>query len=235
MSGPYPPPFQGASGPDDTDPRLGQPAYPSPGQAWGPYRPPEPPHRPFPPPVPPVSRYPSPPAAPVPYPKRGRWKPIAALALSLAVIAAVVLAVVFIGHDDGGRGGAVLTTATAQESIQGYLDALSEGDVEAISRNALCGLYEGVRDRRSDDALARLSSDAFQKQFSSAQVTSIDTMVFASPNSAQVLFTMQVVPATGSRGSSGTQDGTRQGVAQILAHGDEVLVCSYVLRTAGTF
>jgi hypothetical protein len=167
----------------------------------------------------------------VPYPRRSRWKPVAAAVLSVAVIAAVVAAVVLVGRDDEGRAGATLTSASAQSSIQGYLDALSDGDVEAISRNALCGLYDGVRDRRSDDALARLSSDAFQKQFSSAQVTSIDAMVFASPNSAQVLFSMQAVPTTGNRGG----DDERQGVAQILAYGDDVLVCSYVLRTAGTF
>ncbi|CAN5640623.1 hypothetical protein BH10ACT9_BH10ACT9_41700 [soil metagenome] len=231
MSGPYPPPFQGASGADDTDPRLRQSSYqPSPGQAWGRYRPLEPPNAAF-PPAPPQPPYPPGPLPPaVPYPRRGRWKPIVALLLSVAVIAAVV-AVVFIGRDDGDRGGAVLTSASVRESIQGYLDALSDGDVEAISRNALCGLYDGVRDRRADDALARLSSDAFQKQFSSAQVTSVDTMVFASPSSAQVLFSMQVVPTMGGRGA----DDVRQGVAQVLAYGDDVLVCSYVLRTAGTF
>jgi hypothetical protein len=155
--------------------------------------------------------------------------------LAVLVIVAVVTAVALFGRGDDSRGGAVLTTAGAQEAIQGYLDALSDGDLQAVSRNALCGLYDGVKDRRADDALARLSSDAFQKQFSTAQVTGIDTMVFASPSSAQVLFSMQVVPASGSRGGSGTQDDVRQGVAQLLVQGDEVLVCSYVLRTAGTF
>ena len=235
MSGPYPPPFQGASGEDHTDPRLGRQLYPPKhSQAWGPY----PPVGPVgPPPEAPFYPGPLPPA--LPYPKRGhtkrdRWKPVAALVLSVAVIAAVVVAVVVVGRDDEGRGTA-LTTGTAQDAIQSYLDALSDGDVEAVSRNALCGLYDGVRDRRSDDALARLSSDAFQKQFSSAQVTSVDTMVFASPNSAQVLFSMQAVPTTGSRGNSGSPDDERQGVAQLLVYGDDVLVCSYVLRTAGTF
>ncbi|WP_232375027.1 Rv0361 family membrane protein [Mycolicibacterium mengxianglii] len=152
--------------------------------------------------------------------------------MSLAVIAAVVVAVVLLGRGDDGRGAVPLTTASAQEAIQSYLDALSDGDLQAVSRNSLCGLYDGVRDRRADDALARLSSDAFQKQFSSAQVTGIDTMVFASPNSAQVLFSMRVVPTTANRGGD---DDDRQGVAQLLVHGNEVLVCSYVLRTAGTF
>jgi hypothetical protein len=172
---------------------------------------------------------------PVPYPKSRRNKPLLVAGLAVAAIVAVVVAVVLLGRADDSRGGAVLSTATVQDAVQGYLDALSDGDLEAISRNALCGLYEGVKDRRSDDALARLSSDAFQKQFSSAQVTGIDTMVFASPNSAQVLFSMQVVPAAGNRGGSASQDDVRQGVAQVLAFGDEVLVCSYVLRPAGTF
>lgn len=229
MSGPYPP-YQG--GPDrQPEPPTYNANF---GQAWGPYRPPEPPSATF-PPGPAAAPYPGPMPAPLPYPKRSRWKPLLAAGVAVAVIVAVVLAVVLIGRADDSRGGAVLTTATVQEAIQGYLDALSDGDLQVISRNALCGLYDGVKDRRSDDALARLSSDAFQKQFSSAQVTGIDTMVFASPSSAQVLFSMQVVPTAGNRGGSTQQDDSRQGVAQVLAFGDDVLVCSYVLRTAGTF
>ncbi|GAA1678886.1 hypothetical protein MMUR_30360 [Mycolicibacterium murale] len=230
MSGVYPP-HQGAGMPGP-ERRPEQPVFPPNfGGAWGPYRPPEPPPSaqfptgpvgppPFPGPVPP----------PVPYPDKSRWKPIVAAVTAVVVIGAVVAAVTLLGRGDDARG-AVLTTASAQEAIQGYLDALSDSDVEAISRNSLCGLYDGVKDRRADDALARLSSDAFQKQFSSARVTSVDTMVFASPSSAQALFSMQVVPAVGNRGG----DDTRQGVAQLLAYGDDVLVCSYVLRTAGTF
>ena len=112
------------------------------------------------------------------------------------------------------------------------MDALSDGDIQTIARNSLCGLYDGVRDRRTDDALARLSSEAFQTQFSKADVTSVDTMVFASPTSAQALFTMRVVPAKGARGEGGTE---RQAVAQLLAHNNEIVVCSYVQRTAATF
>ena len=58
-------------------------------------------------------------------------------------------------------------------------------------------MYDAVRDRRSDQALAKLSSDAFRKQFSEAQVTSIDKIVYWSHYQAQVLFTMRVEPATG--------------------------------------
>ena len=114
---------------------------------------------------------------------------------SVAVVAAVVIGV----RSDKTATPTALTAPAAQAAIQTYLDALIKDDVEVISRNMLCGLYDGVRDRRSDNALARLSSDAFQKQFTRVDVTSIDTMVFASANSAQVLFTMRVIPAIGSR------------------------------------
>jgi hypothetical protein len=46
-----------------------------------------------------------------------------------------------------------------------------------------------------------------------------------------VLITMRVVPA----GRSGGSDGEEQAVAQLLAHDDETLVCSYLPRTAGQY
>jgi hypothetical protein len=64
------------------------------------------------------------------------------------------------------------------------------------------------------------------------QVTSVDTIVFASPTAAQVLFTMKVVPAGSTRDPGSAE---RQGVAQVLSYNNEILVCSYVLRTAGMF
>jgi hypothetical protein len=167
---------------------------------------------------------------PVPYPKRRRWRVVLGVLVALAVIGALVTAVVFGVRSTSGTNGTVLTASSAQKAIQDYLDALSNDDVETIARNSLCGLYDGVKDRRSDDALATLSSDAFKKQFSSAQVTSVDTIVFASPTAAQVLFTMKVVPAGGGQGSA-----ERQGVAQLLAYNNDILVCSYVMRTAGMF
>jgi len=153
----------------------------------------------------------------------------------LAVVAGIVVAAVFAGRDSTPApaiGATGLTSDAAKVAIQNYLDALSDGDIQTISRNTLCGLYDGVTDRRTDDALARMSSDAFQKQFAKADVTSVDAMVFSSPNSAQVLFTMKVAPARGSRDAGGVQ---RQAVAQLLSHNGEILVCSYVQRAAGTF
>ena len=94
----------------------------------------------------------------------------------------------------------------------------------------LCGLYDGVKDRRTDDALARMSSDAFQKQFAKADVTSVDTMVFSSANSAQVLFTMKATPAGSQRGTA-----ERQGIAQVQLVKDQVLTCSYIPHVAMTF
>ncbi|CAN5634345.1 membrane protein [soil metagenome] len=166
----------------------------------------------------------------VPYPKRRRWRLVVGVLVALAVIGALVTTIVFTVPRDSGITNSVVTASSAKQAIQKYLDALQKDDVETIARNSLCGLYDGVKDRRSDNALATLSSDAFQKQFSSAEVTSVDTIVFASPTAAQVLFTMNVVPASGGRGSA-----ERQGVAQVLAYNNEILVCSYVLRTAGMF
>lgn len=168
----------------------------------------------------------------VPYPKRRRWRLVVGVLVALAVIGALVTTVVFAVQRSPGPTNTVVTASSAQQAIQKYLDALQNNDVETIARNSLCGLYDGVKDRRSDDALATLSSDAFQKQFSKAEVTSVDTIVFASPTAAQVLFTMNVVPASGGRSGAGAE---RQGVAQVLAYNNEILVCSYVLRTAGMF
>lgn len=81
-----------------------------------------------------------------------------------------------------------------------------------------------------DQALAKLSSDAFRKQFSQVEVTSIDKIVYWSQYQAQVLFTMQVTPAAG-----GPPRGQVQGIAQLLFQRGQVLVCSYVLRTAGSY
>jgi hypothetical protein len=114
-------------------------------------------------------------------------------------------------------------------AIQGYLDALAHRDVDTIERNALCGLYDGVRDRRSDQALAKLSSDAFRKQFTDVEVTSIDKVVYLSQYQAQALFTMK---ASGVAG--GPMYGQVQGIAQLLFQRNQILVCSYVLRNAGS-
>ena len=120
--------------------------------------------------------------------------------------------------------------AAATSAIQRYLDALEHRDTEAIARNSLCGIYDAVRDRRSDQALAKLSSDAFRKQFSEAKVTSIDKIVYWSDYQAQVLFSMRVQPSTGSSTRNQVQ-----GIAQLISQHNQVLVCSYVLRTAGEF
>jgi hypothetical protein len=211
MAGPYPPhQGTGASGPY-TPPPAYSPDYPF---EAGPA----------------AAAYPGPLPPPVPYPKRRRGRVIAIVVVTLAVIAGVVAAVVFAVRDHTATQAGVLNSAGAQRAIQGYLDALSHDDLQAISRNMLCGLYDGEKDRRADDALAKLSAEAFQKQFSGAEVTSVDTMVFSSPNSAQVLFTMRVTSAI--RGGGAVE---RQGVAQLLSYHNEILVCSYVLRTAGVF
>jgi hypothetical protein len=123
-----------------------------------------------------------------------------------------------------------ISDATAKTAIQGYLDALEHRDIDTIARNALCGIYDAVRDRRSDQALAKLSSEAFRKQFTQAQVTSIDKIVYWSDYQAQVLFSMRV-----ETGGGGTSREQVQGIAQLLLQHNQVLVCSYVQRTAGSY
>lgn len=173
------------------------------------------------------SPYPGALPPPVPYPKPRRRKPllIAGIAvLSVAVIAAVVAALVaFVGQEEATD--ATVTPARAQTAIQDYMDALSRGDTEVVARNASCGLFEEIKDRKADMSLAKLASDAFRRQYKSAEVTSIDKVVTWSPNQAQVLFTMQVQPAR-AQGQA-----ERQGVAQILTLDDELLICSYLPRT----
>jgi hypothetical protein len=171
---------------------------------------------------------------PIPYPTRRPWVPVLAALVAVVVVAAVVIAIVFVvrSHDDSTDSGK-LTSSSAQAAIQDYLNALQKGDDEKIARHTLCGLYDAVKERKSDLALAGLSSDVFRKQFSTAQVKSIDKMVFLSPYQAQVLFTMRVSPA-GSR-KQPPPEADEQGVAQLLAQDNQVLVCSYLLRAGNQY
>lgn len=214
MAGPYPPyPPVGAEGQPPGRPPYELYAYP--GQVPNPY----------PGPLPPPVNYS---AQPQPKdPRRMLWLAAAALTAVIALVAAAVLLA-------GGRmapGTGEFTDAASKTAIQDYLNALSDNDTDAIARNAACGMFDAIKDRKSDLALARLAGDAFRKQFSSAEVTSIDQIVLSSSYQAQVLFTMRVVPASGGRDPRDDQ----QGVAQLLRQGNELLVCSYLLRTAAQY
>jgi hypothetical protein len=209
MTGPYPPEY--GAGPVDPQMYAAQP-YPENGP----------------------SPYPSMLPPPLQYPKRRWWPPLVAAALVVAVVAAVVTAIVFASLDDNASRNRALTDASAKAAIQEYLDALTKGDEKTVARHTLCGLFDAVKENRSDLALAGLSSDAFRKQYSLAEVTSIDKMVLWSPNQAQVLFTMRVAPAVGSTRVPRPKT-DEQGVAQLLAQDNEILVCSYLPRTAGQY
>jgi hypothetical protein len=180
------------------------------------------------------SPYPSMLPPPLQYPKRRWWLPVGVVALAVAVIALLVTAIVFAAGNDSGPDQGTLSEASAQSAIQEYLDALSNGDDETVARHTLCGLFDAVKEHRSDLALASLSSDAFRKQYSRAEVTSIDKMVIWSPNQAQVLFTMRVAPASGSTRDQAPNT-EEQAVAQLLSQDNEVLVCSYLPRTADQY
>lgn len=209
MAGPYPPYPQ--SGPEG-QPLPGAPGYP--------------PIYPYP------VGYPGPLPPPVAYakpPRRGRALLLGLLGLALAV--ALVGAAVLVGGTRPGAGAAGFTDSAAKSAIQTYLTALSDGDTETVARNAMCGMFDAVNDRKSDMALARLASDAFRKQFAQAEVTSIDKIVVSSSHQAQALFTMRVVPAATSRK---TRD-EEQAIAQLLRQDDQLLVCSYLLRTSAQY
>lgn len=181
--------------------------------------------------APPPGGYPGQLPAPVPYPNpRPRRRLIIGLLVAVALVAAMTIAIVYGVRTNGANTGAAFSEASVKTAIQEYLDALEHRDIDGIVRNALCGMYDGVRDKRSDQALAKLSSDAFRKQFSQVQLTSIDKTVYLSQYQAQALFSMNVAPAMG-----GPMRGPVQGVAQLLFQRGQILVCSYVLRTAGSY
>lgn len=215
MAGPFPPQQPLGPGGPGGPPFVGQPGYPGEPQPYPTGYP-----VPYPGALPPPVGYPAPRSS-----KRALWWGLGIAGLVAALVAAVVLVAV-------GRGGSgAITESAAKAAIQGYLSALSDSDTEAVARNNACGMFDAIRDRKSDLALARLSSDAFRKQFNRAEVTSIDKIVLSSPYQAQVLFTMRVAPAPGSRNARDQQ----QGIAQLLRQDDSLLVCSYLLRTAAQF
>ncbi|TGD85023.1 hypothetical protein BayCH28_22780 [Mycolicibacterium sp. CH28] len=224
MAGPIPPHQQvGAQG----QPVPGQPAYsePYPDEPFG--------RAASPPPVGPYPGvYPGALPPPLPYAKPRRRKALWLSGLALVLVGAVVAAVLTIRTGQPATAsGAPFTESSTKAAIQNYLSALSKGDTEVVARNNLCGMYDGVKDRKSDLALARLASDAFSRQFSAAEVSSIDAIVPWSNYQAQVLFTMRVAPTSGARGGRGDE----QGVAQVLRQGNQLLVCSYLLRTAAQY
>jgi hypothetical protein len=213
MAGPYPPHFgAGPVGPFPAHPGPPQPYPGTPGAA---------------------PMYPGMLPPPVPYPKRSPWRAVFVTLAALALVAAAVGATVLVMRSGDESAAPKLTNAAAQAAIQDYLDALQGGDTQEIARNTLCGLFDAVKEKRSDLALADLSSDAFKRQFGKAEVTSIDKMVFSSPAQVQVLFSMNVTPA-GSR-TRPPPEVEEQGVAQLLVQDNQVLVCSYLLRAAGQY
>lgn len=221
MSGPHTPnPGLHADGPPYTDPHPSQPipSYPPYASARGAET------------APLSSAYPGQLPPPVPYPKRNRRKLVIPALVSLALIAALTAAILYGTHQNRSASDGAFSEAAAKTAIQNYLSALENRDTDTIARNMLCGIYDAVRDRRSDQALAKLSSDAFRKQFSQPEVTSIDKIVYMSNYQAQVLFTMRVKAASGASAFEQVQ-----GLTQLLLQHGKLLVCMYVLRTAGAY
>jgi hypothetical protein len=194
------------------------------------------PQQPFPPtgPPPASAAYPGGLPPPVEYPKtprRSRWLVIVLGLLVVAVIAAVVAALILAERRPARAGDTALNPDSAKAAIQQYLDALAQGDDETIARNASCGLFDAIKDKQPDMALAKLASDVFRRQFDSVQVQQVDKIVSLSANQAQALFTMKAKTASASHEA----EVDRQSVAQLLVQGNEILVCSYLPRSAGPF
>lgn len=216
MAGPIP--YPESSRPDSSQQRP----FPNQGN-----RPPGP--LPYPGQVP--SAYPGTLPPPVDYPRSPRRKRLAVIGVGLlviALVAAVVTAIVLAAR--GGDDSVAVTDASATTAIQGYLDALANGDDETVARNNSCGFFDAVTDRRSDMTLANLTSDAFRRQYSNAKVSTIDKIVTWSPDQSQVLFTMRATPAGRNQGEV-----ERQGIAQLLVQDKKILVCSYLPRNTGQF
>ncbi|MFY2858543.1 hypothetical protein ACOJVU_01555 [Mycobacterium sp. THU-M104] len=182
---------------------------------------------------PPPLNYAGPPPAPVGYPqRRSKRRLLVSVLVAVALAATTTVAIVYGVRTNGANTGATFSEGAAKTAIQGYLNALDHRDLDVVVHNALCGMYDGVRDKRSDLALARLASDAFRKQFSQVEVTSIDKIVYLSQYQAQVLFTMRVSPTFGGAMHG---HGQVQGIAQLLFQRGQIMVCSYVLRTGGSY
>ena len=220
MAGPYPPYRPGGTeGYPVAAPEYGSPeAYPYPSPYPSPYPGPYP------------AAYPGPLPPPVGFSKpAGSRKVLWWSLLGIALVGALVAAVLTVGGNRTATAG--FTDSASKAAIQGYLTALSTGDTETIARNNACGMFDAIKDRKSDLALARLASDAFRKQFQRADVTSIDETVLISSYQAQVLFTMKATQAPNSRPARDEE----QGVAQLLRQGNQLLVCSYLRRTAAQY
>ncbi len=199
MLGPCSPDHRlGADGPPVSDPHPGQPTYAG-SPVSGPVEA-----------APPGAAYPGLLPPPVGYPKRRGRRLVVAAVVTVVLVAGLITAIARGAHDGPSTAGA-FSGAAAKAAIQGYLDALEHRDTDTIARNSMCGIYDAVRDRRADQALAKLSSDAFRKQFTEAHVTSIDKIVYWSDYQAQVLFSMRVTPTSG-----GAARGQIQGIAQLL-------------------
>jgi len=219
MSGPYPPEY--GAGP--TGPQM----HPATGPEWFPQQPQAEPYPEN------TSAYPGMLPPPVQYRKKRRWPLFAGVLLAVVVVATVAAIVLTTRGSESSS--STLTDASAKAAIQEYLDAMTNGDDETVARHTLCGMFDAVKERRSDLALANLASDAFRQQYGRAEVMSIDKIVMWSPHQAQVLFTMQVEPSGSSRRGQPQTEGEQQGVAQLLSQNNEVLVCSYLPRTAGQY
>ena len=146
--------------------------------------------------------------------------------LVVAVLAAVAAAIVVADAAATTATNAALTPESAKTAIQDYLDALAKGDDETIARQRVVRALRRDQGPRSDMALANLASDAFRRQFGSAEVTSIDKIVTLVAESGAGA----VHHAGRNRRAAHRSEAERQAVAQLLIQDNHILVCSYLPR-----
>jgi hypothetical protein len=168
---------------------------------------------------------------PEPYPRRrSKRRLIIGVLVAVALVAAMTVAIVYGVRTNGANTGTSFSEGAAKAAIQEYLNALERRDIDVIVRDALCGMYDGVHDKRSDQALAKMTSDGFRKQFAEVELTSIDKIVYLSPYQARALFTMRVLPTT-----PGLPRTDVQAVAELLFQRGQTMVCSYMPRSGGSY
>jgi hypothetical protein len=78
------------------------------------------------------------------------------------VVAGIVVAAVLAGRGPAPSSNTGLVADAVKVAIQKLYSTRYRTATSRTSPATLCGLYDGVKDRRTDEALARMSSDAFR-------------------------------------------------------------------------
>lgn len=164
-------------------------------------------------------------AGPIDYPEhRQRFGPWIWPAVAAAALLILALTLGLLRSPSGGVS-ARPSEAKVQQAIQQYLDAMAKGDTETLARNAGCGLFDAVHDKKPEEAIMRITADTFVNTYGTATVKSIDKIVYFSEYQLKVLFTAGVQKVSD----------TPQGQAELLIHEGTIYVCSAYLRGGNAY